>query len=109
MAYNRYSKFTKDGKIAKVPFIKIPIKNTDIYATYIVGRTRLDILSYQYYGDPNYEWLILQANPEYGPSEYLIPDNTRLRIPYPLDQTISQYENDIDTYIELYGLEFNND
>ena len=96
----------KDGKMAKIPFIKIPEKASDIYTTYQIGRTRLDILSYQYYGDSNYEWLILQANPEYGPSEFLIPDNTRLRIPYPLEQTISQYENDIDTYIELNGLEF---
>lgn len=104
MAYNRYRKFTGDGVIYSVPFVPIKVKPTDKYVTYQCGRTRLDILSYQYYGDPNYEWLILQANPEFGPMEYNIPNNSRIRIPYPLESTITQYEGDIDNYIQLYGL-----
>ena len=104
MAYNRYTKFIKDGNIATVPFVEIAKKSTDLFVTYETGKTRLDILSYQYYGDPNYEWLILQANPELGPMEYTIPNGTRLRIPFPLESTLSQYDNDIDRYIQLYGL-----
>lgn len=87
-----------------VPYIEIPIKNTDYYTYYQAGKTRLDNLSYQYYGDANYDWLILQANPEVGSMEFKIPDGTRLRIPYPLDTTIARYNADVDLYEELYGL-----
>ena len=102
MSYDRYKKFRKDGTVTKVPFISIPIKASDKYITYEAGKTRLDIVSYQYYSDPNYEWLILQANPQYGTKEFLIPNGVRLRVPYPLDLTIRQYESDIDTYLQLY-------
>ena len=49
--------------------------------------------------------LIMQANPEYGSLEYQIPNGARLRIPYPLDATLMQYNADIDTYKTLYGIE----
>ena len=62
--YDRYSKFRQNGTILHVPFIPIPVRSTDYYTYYEVGKTRLDLVSYQYYGDANYDWLILQANPE---------------------------------------------
>ena len=105
MSYDRYSKFRKNGAIKLVPFIPIKEKSTDLYDYYKEGETRLDLLSYQYYEDPNYDWLIMQANPEYGSLEYQIPNGARLRIPYPLDLTLTQYNNDIETYKILYGLE----
>ena len=104
-SYDRYNKFRRDGQILHIPYIEIPIKSTDYYTYYKAGKTRLDVLSYQYYGDANYDWLILQANPEIGSLEFKIPDGTRIRIPYPLDVTISRYNADIDTYDKLYGLE----
>jgi hypothetical protein len=64
----------------------------------------LDLLSYQYYGDPNYGWLILQANPDAGSLEFRIKNHTRLRIPYPLDNAIQGYEANINRYNNLYGL-----
>lgn len=103
--YDRYEKFRRDGQILHVPYIEIPIKSTDYYTYYEAGKTRFDLLSYQYYGDANYDWLILQANPELGSLEYKIPSGTRIRIPYPLDATIARYNADIDTYEKLYGLE----
>ena len=103
--YNRYDRFIENGTMKLVPFIKIPIKNTDKYTYYKTNISRLDLISYQYYGDANYGWLILQANPELGWYEYLIPNNTRLRIPYPLSTTLTQYVNDIETYDKLYGIE----
>jgi hypothetical protein len=103
--YDRYNKFRRNSSIAHVPFIEIPVKSTDYYTFYKAGKTRLDLLSYQYYGDANYDWLILQANPELGSLEFKIPDGTRLRIPYPLDVTISKYNDDIDVYDKLYGIE----
>lgn len=102
--YDRYKKFRRNGKILHVPFIKIPERNTDYYTYYKAGQTRLDLLSYQYYGDAGYGWLIMQANPQYGSLEFMIPDGSKLRIPFPLDAVIDKYNTDIDLYEELYGL-----
>lgn len=103
--YDRYKKFRINGGIKKIPFIGIPPKNTDYFEIYRLGQTRLDNLSYQYYENPNYGWLILQANPQYGSMEFEIPDKSTLRIPYPLNTTIEQYNNLIDLYIETYGID----
>ena len=103
--YDRYNKFRRDGQILHVPYIEIPIKSTDYYTYYEAGKTRLDLLSYQYHGDANYDWLILQANPEIGSLEFKIETGTKIRIPYPLDTTIARYNSDIDTYEKLYGLD----
>ena len=102
---DRYTKFRRNGNILHVPFIEIPVRTTDLYTFYKEGQTRLDNLSYQYYGDPNYDWLILQANPEYGSLEFMIPNGSKIRIPYPLEVAISQYNIDVDTYETLYGLD----
>lgn len=104
-SFNRYEKFKENGTMKLVPFIEIPVKNTDIYTVYEQGRSRLDLISYQYYGDPNYGWLILQANPEVSSYEFNILDKTVLRVPYPLGSTLTQYNSDIDEYDRLNGLE----
>lgn len=104
MKYNRYNSFVVNGKYKRIPFIKIPVRNTDIYTIYEVGKTRLDLLSYQYYDDPNFGWLILQANPKYGSLEFRIDGDSKLRIPYPLDVVLQGYEEDIERYSKLYGL-----
>ena len=104
MAYDRYNRFTMNGKSLIVPFIKIAEKDTDLYTYYKVGQTRLDLLSYQYYNDANYDWIILQANPQYGALEYKIPDGARLRIPYPLSTTLVKYNEGIDEYEKLNSL-----
>ena len=98
MAYDRYNKFRMNGDTLFPPFISIPVKETDYYEVYKKGKTRLDLLSYEYYKDPDYAWLIMQANPEYGSLEFMIPDNAQLRIPYPLNITLSQYESDVENY-----------
>lgn len=103
-SYNRYKSFVTDGTYKKVPFIEIPFGNGDFYTYYEAGKTRLDLLSYQYYGNPDYGWLILQANPSVGSLEFKIQDNTRLRIPYPLENAIQGYEDNIKLYNKLYGI-----
>lgn len=102
MSYDRYSMFRHDGEIDVVPFGKIPPKSTDYFEVYEKGKTRLDILSFNYYKDSGYAWLILQANPQYGSMEYEIPDKSVLRIPFPLNQTIEDYEKSINDYNNLY-------
>ena len=59
---------------------------------------RLDTLSYKYYGDPDYGWLILQANPSIPSMEYRIEDGTIVRIPYPLSTAVNRYEQGINKY-----------
>jgi hypothetical protein len=100
--FDRYSKFRIDNSIEMVPFIDIRKKDTDIFTEYVKGQSRLDNISFEYYGDPNYGWLILQANAEYGSMEYNIPDRSILRIPFPLDLTLAEYKQDIDTYKKYY-------
>jgi hypothetical protein len=104
MAYSRYKSFIVNGAYKRVPFITVPNNPTDVYVTYQAGRTRLDLLSYQYYNDPNYGWLILQANPSIGSLEFKIDDGTRIRVPYPLESAIQGYENEIKRYDKLYGI-----
>lgn len=103
MAFDRYSKFRTDGKISVPPSIKIAPKSTDFFETYVKGVTRLDLVSYDYYRDPSYDWLILMANPDLGNMEFEIPDGALLRIPYPLSTTLDNYNSEIERYFNLYG------
>lgn len=96
--YDRYSSFRNDGTIDFVPFIEIDKYTTDKYVVFDKKSMRMDTLSYKYYGDANYGWLILQANPKYGSMEFSIPDGVSLRIPYPLETAITRYENGIKDY-----------
>lgn len=93
--YDRYKEFRQDGDIEVLPFIPIDRDGSDLYITYDKSKMRFDNLSYKYYGDPNYGWLILQANPQFGGWEFSIPDKVTLRIPYPLQTALTRYERNI--------------
>ena len=98
--FNRYAPFKANGKIEIVPYVAIRKKSSDKYIVFKKNTMRLDKLSYEYYGDPDYAWLIMQANPEYGSLESLIPDEAVIRIPHPLTETLNFYISDINTYKE---------
>lgn len=98
--YNRYSRFRRDGDNIVVPKIEIEKASSDLYITFDKNSMRLDNLSYKYYADPNYAWLIMLANPRAGSMEFAIPDKFYLRIPYPLNSAINRYEMSIDKYYE---------
>lgn len=100
--YDRYAKFRGDGEIKLVNCGEVPPKSTDQFERYYKNVSRLDIISYNYYDNPDYGWLILMANPEIGGLEYDIPDGTLLRIPYPLSDSIEDYKKSIDLYNKLY-------
>lgn len=101
--YDRYANFRKNDMIAKpIPFLKIKEKNSDIHIIFNKDTMRMDTLSYKYYGDPNYAWLILNANPELPPYEYLIENYTTIRIPYPIDSAIKRYEDSVTDYLALH-------
>jgi len=92
--YDRYYLLKKGNIYKSMPFIKIPKNNTDKYIEWKSNIDRLDKLSEKYYGSPFYDFFILYANPEFL-SEWDIPDNTIIRIPFPLDVVKSYYENEL--------------
>jgi hypothetical protein len=96
--YDRYKSFRIDGEVKKIPFIEIDKQSTDLYITFDKSKMRLDTLSYKYYGDANYGWLLLLANPQFGSMEFEIPDNVVFRVPYPLQTAILRYENKVNEY-----------
>lgn len=100
--YNRYKSFvTEQGYYKNVPFIKIPKMNSDKYTYWDKANSRMDLISYQFYEDPNYGWLILQANPHLPSLEYMINQGEKIRVPFPLELAITQYENGIKNYYIL--------
>ena len=90
--YDRYAQYRKNGEVRFVPFLEIPKVVSDLYIVFDKTRMRFDTLSYKYYGNPDYGWLILQANPHLGGYEYSINDGVILRIPYPLTSALNRYE-----------------
>ena len=75
-------------KLMNRPTVLKPIKfrDTDIHIEFN-NVDRLDLISYRIYKDPSYWWIILHAN---GYSiEFDIEEGELIRIPYPLDDAIS--------------------
>ena len=105
MSFDRYSRFRINGQITKIPMVTLTEKDSDRFIVYKAGVTRLDNVSYEHYGDANYDWLIMLANREYGSLEFNIPDGATLRIPWPLSLTLEDYNNQVEKYITLYGLD----
>lgn len=106
MAYqywNRYSDFLINGEQTVVPFVKIPQKTTDKTFIYKVGRSRLDVVSQEFYDSPYFGWLILQANPQFGGLENNIYDGAVLSIPFPLLPSLQDYKGVINEYFYYYG------
>lgn len=101
--FNRYQFFIEDGEFSIVPGIEIPIKTTDKYFIYKKGKDRLDKLSQDYYNTPLFGWLILLANPTVGSIEFMIPNNSLLRVPFPLSTSLQDYKRNIELYNLYYG------
>jgi len=90
--YNRYSALQNtDGTTDAMPFVNLPVNSSDKYEYWNANSSRLDILSQKYYGNPFYDFLILYANRVYL-SEYDIPDNALIRVPFPLGKVKADYE-----------------
>lgn len=99
--FDRYSEFRDDGSVSMMPFVPILDCETDLFVVFDKSKMRFDTLSYKYYGDPNFGWMILQANPELGGYEYLVKDGVTLRIPYPLESAINRYKSSVRSYVLL--------
>lgn len=101
--FNRYYNFLIEGRQTVVPYVKIAQKPSDITTFYKVGVTRLDKVSQEFYQTPFFGWLILSANPEFGGLEWNIPDNAVIRVPFPLVQSVQDYEAALKTHFYYYG------
>lgn len=101
--YNRYTPFQINGQSSVVPYVPITSKPSDKVYVYKVGRSRLDMVSQEYYGTPFFGWLILMANPEFGGLENNILDGSMLNIPYPLITSLQDYKLAVDNYFYYYG------
>lgn len=96
--YNRYAILKNDnGTTEPMPFVNLPINSSDKYEYWNSSTSRLDKLSQKYYGNPFYDFLILYANNIYT-SEFDIPDNALIRIPFPLIKAKSDYETFLTAY-----------
>lgn len=95
MAYRDYDRYaglnSNSGVDMLMPFVDIPVSQSDKYETWNSSFSRLDKLSQKYYGNPLYDFLILYANGEYL-SQFDIPDGALIRIPFPLGKAIASYE-----------------
>ena len=99
MANNRYSQLkTINGIQQQMPFIRIPESSSDKYITWKINDSRFDILSDNYYGSPMYDYLLNYANPQYI-SEFDIVDGDIIRIPFPLDNVLINYNNEVDRIV----------
>lgn len=101
--FNRYDYFLEDGEFKIVPGIEIPATSTDKYVKYIKGKDRLDKMSQEYYNTPLFGWLIMLANPKVGSIEFDIPDNSMIRIPFPLINSLQEYKKNVELYKLYYG------
>ena len=101
--YDRYEQFRDNGEVKPLPGIPIPVESTDKQARYKSGKSRMDILSQEYYGNPYHGWLIMLANAQWGGMEFDIPDNTVIRIPFPFTNAIERYILQVKKHKNLYG------
>lgn len=100
---NRYEQTFINGKHKTLPAVKLNGKSTDKQYFYSVGKSRMDRVSNEFYGDPTYGWLIMLANPEYGALENNIPDGAIIKIPFPLQSSVQDFHAAINSYYNLYG------
>ena len=101
--FDRYKSFKDNGSMKPIPGIKISPKQTDKKVVYKKNRTRLDKLSFEYYNNPTYGFLIMLANQKFGGLEFNIKDGEVIRIPYPLETTLEQYNSEVKKHFRLYG------
>jgi hypothetical protein len=95
MAFNRYKLLiTPNRKMQTVPGVVISKRNTDKYVIYNYDKMRFDTISAEIYGNDLYNWVISLGNPEY-PLEFDIPNNTVIRVPFPLNDALVEYESKI--------------
>jgi hypothetical protein len=74
-----------------VKYPEVPFTINDVYV-YTTAGDRLDSLSQQFYGSPEYYWVISSANPDLGLDSLYIPEGSQIRIPGSLNDVILSFK-----------------
>jgi hypothetical protein len=104
MAFDRYTQLSSEGSVGFPPTTRYMPMSSDKEELWKLNMSRMDLISFKYYNNPNYDWLILWANPILPKLEFEIPDHTYITIPFPLDDALAQYKQGIERYKQLYYL-----
>lgn len=94
MSFNFYSLLKNADKLKDMPAVQIKKRSTDRSVLYNKNKTRLDVIAGDVYGDETMWKLILWANEQYF-IEFDIPDNTVIRVPYPLNDVLNEISQTI--------------
>lgn len=100
--YNFYSKFSENGLVRMMPFLRVEMKNSDKTYIWNKSRDRMDLISQKFYGHPYGGPLLKMANAPYGKNEDDIPDQSVLIIPYPYRDSVQQWMESYEKYKRLY-------
>lgn len=94
MGFNFYSLLKDNDKLKDMPKVQIDRRTTDKSVTYNKQKNRLDNIAGNIYNDETYWRLILWANESYF-MEFDIPDNTVIRVPYPLQDVLNEVQTKV--------------
>lgn len=94
MPYDFYSLLKTNDKLSDMPPIRIPKRITDKSVVYNKEKNRLDTIAGTIYQDETLWRVILWANEQYF-LEFDIPDNSVIRVPWPLQDVISDISSEI--------------
>lgn len=89
MPFNFYSLLKNADKLKDMPAVQIKHRATDRSVVYNKQLNRLDTIAGDIYKDETYWRLILWANEQYF-MEFDIPDNTVIRVPWPLQDVVNE-------------------
>lgn len=98
--FDRYAMLKMgDGTLEPMPFIRLSENASDKFEYWNEGFSRMDKLSKKYYGSPFYDFLIMMANPQFL-NEFEIPDNSLIRIPFPLNRVKSEFQSKMEFHVQ---------
>ena len=102
MPFNFYQALLdpSNNTLKDMPPVKISLRTTDKYITYNKELGRLDYVAGQVYQDETFWRLIMWANPEYF-VEFDIPTGAVIRVPYPLNDVLSEVNNFIINNVDV--------
>lgn len=87
LQYSRYQDLMVNGNQKTMSHVQIDERVTDKMIVW--KNNRMDKLSYTYYGDPRYGWIIMLANPKYS-MEFDIEEDSVIRIPFPFKDVLNE-------------------
>ncbi len=98
---DRYKFYRDENRVVRwQPYFSIPVKPTDRYITYKPSVSRLDNISYKYYKNPNYGYIIMMANVDKFSNETDLVVDTEIRIPYPIEDILTYLNNKNNNYTQ---------